>query len=86
MSDFKYPLGAKAKDKVTGFEGIIIGRSEWLTGCNTYVLKPKAKDGEVKSSEYFDEGVIKILKEDAVKPEEVQAEKKGGPRKDQELR
>jgi len=32
------PLGKKAKDKITGFVGIIIGRAQYLTGCDQYAL------------------------------------------------
>jgi hypothetical protein len=60
MSKFKFPLGIKAKDKITGFEGIILGRGDYLTGCNTYGLKPKVdKDGKIQNMEWFDEGTIK---------------------------
>jgi hypothetical protein len=35
---FKFRLGMKAKDSITGFEGIIIARIEYLTGCQQYQL------------------------------------------------
>lgn len=47
-------LGKEGKDKITGFQGIITGRVEYLYGCNQYCLVPKAKDGEIKSGEWFD--------------------------------
>ena len=34
-------LGQKARDKITGFEGTIIGRAEYLTGCTQFCLAPK---------------------------------------------
>jgi len=58
---FEHKLGLKAKDKITGFQGIIIGRTQWLTGCNTYTLKPRVdKDGKDCESCHFDEDVIEI--------------------------
>jgi len=36
---FKFELGDKLKDLVTDFEGQVIGRTNWFTGCNTYGLK-----------------------------------------------
>jgi hypothetical protein len=33
---FKHELGKEAKDKITGYEGIIVCRCEHLFGCNTY--------------------------------------------------
>ena len=54
-------LGQKAKDKVTGFEGIIIGRCQYLTGCDQYGLVPPARDGKIESAQWFDEGRIEIV-------------------------
>jgi len=36
---FKYNLGEKFKDKLTGFVGIIQARTEYLTGCIKYGLQ-----------------------------------------------
>jgi len=59
---FKHNLGKKATDKVTGFTGIIIGRSEFLSGCNTYGLAPRVgKDGNRIDTEWFDEDRIGIV-------------------------
>lgn len=55
-------LGVKAKDKVTGFEGIVIGHARHLTGCDTYGLKAKAKKGEPPTAgEWFDEGTLEVI-------------------------
>jgi len=79
MSKFLHPLGAKAKDKITGFEGIIIGRGDYLTGCNTYGLKPRVdKEGKMREAKWFDEGSIKIIGK-GISAEEVKAPKRGGP-------
>lgn len=76
--NFEYQLGFKAKDKVTDLEGIIISRAEWLTGCNTYCLKPKAKDGKELEGQWVDEGRIEIIGPGITK-DEVKAKKNGGP-------
>ena len=55
MSVFQFELGAFARDRVTGFEGVIIGRVEYLTGCVQYSVAPKAKNNEFKESQWFDE-------------------------------
>ena len=79
MSEFIFKLGAKAKDKITGFDGIIIGRADHITGCNTYGLKPKInKDGEIKEAEWFDEGMI-VITGKGIKPNTVKAVDDGGP-------
>ena len=35
---FKFELGIMAKDRVSGFKGIIMVRAEYLTGCIKYGL------------------------------------------------
>ncbi|MBC8053766.1 MAG: hypothetical protein H7Y13_11945 [Sphingobacteriaceae bacterium] len=77
----RFKLGEKAKDKVTGFEGIIIGRAEYLTGCDQYGLTPPAKDGKVEKNEWFDEGRIEIIGE-GFPASAVMGSKKGGPNRD----
>ena len=48
-------LGATYKDVITGFNGIAIGKVEYLSGCNQALIVPKAsKDGAIKDSCWFD--------------------------------
>ncbi len=62
-TQFKHELGIEAKDTVTGFRGIIIGRAQHLTGCNTYGLKPLVdKEGKILEDQWFDETRIDIIK------------------------
>ena len=43
---FKFKLGAKVKDTLTGFEGVVMARTEYYTGCNTYgIQSPKLIKG-----------------------------------------
>lgn len=75
-------LGQKAKDKITGFQGTLTGRTQWLTGCDQYCLVPPVdKDGKVGDSVWFDEGRIEILGP-GVSAEAVQADRGGGPQRD----
>ena len=75
-------LGKKAKDKITGFEGIITGKAIYLFGCSQYSIAPSVdKEGKCKTSEWFDEGRIEVIGK-GVAPEEVRAEKPGGPNRD----
>ena len=79
MSEFIFELGAKAKDKLTGFEGIITGRADHITGCNTYGIKAKlGKNGKPQEAEWFDEGMITIVGK-GIKPNTVTAKEDGGP-------
>jgi hypothetical protein len=64
--EFKFDLGKRAKDKISGFTGIITSRIEYLTGCDQYGLKAPIKaDGEPIDVHYFDEGRIVILDDGA---------------------
>jgi len=48
-------LGIKVKDKITGFEGIVIGFVQYLSGCNqSLVVPPVDKDGKVVAGEWLD--------------------------------
>jgi len=50
----KIKLGVKAKDVVTGFEGIVTAKVEYLNGCVQYALKPKI---DPKAKEKMPEGI-----------------------------
>ena len=64
---FKYPRGAWAKDVVTGFEGWIVGRFDYITGCNTYELMPVSKDGAKAEGVWVDENRLKVTHKKALK-------------------
>ena len=70
-------LGKLGRDKVTGFEGIIVAKGIYLFGSDAYALSPKAKDGKVKFARWFDIGRIEIT-DDGITAEEVKGEKPGG--------
>jgi len=70
-------LGKLGKDKVTGFEGVIIGKTEYLYGCAAYGLTPKAVGGKLEDSKWFDEGRIEIIGA-GITAEEVKGDKPGG--------
>jgi hypothetical protein len=54
---FKFELGDELKDLVTGFTGIVMGRTQYFTGCNHYGLcsRKLAEGKEVDKWEWFDE-------------------------------
>lgn len=74
-------LGLKAKDKITGFEGILTGRAQYLYGCDQYCIVPPARDGKVGEVQWFDEGRIEITGK-GISPKDVQVQKPGGPQRD----
>jgi hypothetical protein len=56
----KTKLGHKATDIITGFEGVITGRCEYLTGCTQLLLAAPAKDGAAGVGAWFDEQRCRI--------------------------
>jgi len=72
-------LGVEAKDKVTGFQGIVTSRHTYITGCDQYTLSPpKKEDGSLCDNYQFDEGRIEIIGK-GINKEEITSKKKGGP-------
>ena len=57
-------LGDKAKDSVTGFEGICVARTEWLNGCIRCSLQSDKldKEGKPQDSQVFDEPQLVVTK------------------------
>jgi len=39
-------LGQKVRDKVTGFEGIVVSKVDYITGCSQNGVTPQIKAGE----------------------------------------
>lgn len=76
----KIELGDEAKDTVTGLVGVVVARTQWLTGCARIVLQPKCKkDNEMKPNAEFDEPQVVLVKR-AKKPKEKKEDDIGGPR------
>ncbi len=59
---FKFKLGSEVEERITGYTGIIMGRSDYLTGCVQYgILSPIfKKDGEPRDWIWYDESRIKL--------------------------
>lgn len=71
-------LGDKAKDSITGFQGIVIAITDWLSGCRRILIQPeKLIEGKVVEAMPFDEPQVVLIKAGAV-PEGPHV--KGGPR------
>jgi len=53
---YKFALGEKVRDKVTGLEGVVIGRANHISGCDTFGVQSSVlKDGVPADCKYFDE-------------------------------
>lgn len=83
MEDFKLGLGDEVQDKVTGFTGIVRGRTQYyLTGCNTYGIQNTklGKDGNPREWKWFDEDQLKLKKSKKITlTNSTEATKRGGP-------
>lgn len=56
MTSFKFRRGEYLADLITGIKGVVVGRQDFLTGCNRYLLQPPAdKDGKFVEGIWFDE-------------------------------
>lgn len=57
-------LGDLVKDRVTGFEGVAICRSEWLNRCVRITIQPRnLKDGKVIDGDCFDIEQLEVIKQ-----------------------
>lgn len=58
-------LGQKVKDVITGFEGLTVGRAEYLTGCTQVLVVPQRLTAEGKriDGEWFDEQRLQVTDE-----------------------
>ena len=71
-------LGDKARDTVTGFEGICVARTDWISGCARLTLQPPTgKDGKIPDAQTFDEPMLALVKRAALA---VGPKNSGGPR------
>lgn len=55
-------LGDRVRDKITGYTGIIMARTEWLYGCNRYIVQAEAlHDGKPVEHQAFDEPQLEVV-------------------------
>jgi hypothetical protein len=63
MESNEVNLGDVVKDKITGFQGMVIAITHWLNGCIRINVQPQAlKDGKPIESECFDIQQIEVVK------------------------
>jgi hypothetical protein len=55
--EMKFELGQEVKEIVTGFKGIVMGRTEYITGCKQYGILPRkmTDKGNVPDWTWLDE-------------------------------
>lgn len=78
--EFKFELGDRVKDIITGFTGIVYARIEWFNGCHRYALTSEKTDDKGKPVEVnTDSEQLQLIEPAAVKPRERDGAKTGGP-------
>ena len=56
-------LGAKVRDRISGFKGVAVARTERLYDCvRIGVLSQKLKDGQVTEPQWFDEAQVEVVR------------------------
>ena len=82
-TDFKFNRGDEVRDKITGFQGIITSRTDYINGCNRYGVQPKADKCKMVDAYNIDEQSLELVAElvhSAYKGKElVGAGRPGGP-------
>ena len=56
-------LGDKVRDRVTGFKGIAVGKTTWLTGCDRITVQPEGvtKEGKLFETFSFDVDTLEVV-------------------------
>ena len=62
---FKFEMNQVVKDKVTGFQGIILARLEFATGCQHYGISVQSvtPGSKIPDWEYLDEARLELVTE-----------------------
>ena len=57
----KVLLGQSVIDCITGFKGVVLGRVEYISGCNQVLVQPKVdKTGAPRDSLWIDEQRVQV--------------------------
>lgn len=60
-------LGDQARDRISGFEGIVVAITDWLAGCRRITIEPPLlHDGKPIGSQTFDAALVELIQPDAI--------------------
>lgn len=66
---FRFTYGQTLRDVLTGFEGQLVRRSDYITGCNTYLIQPFVDQSRQDfESRWIDESRLEIVKDEGKNP------------------
>jgi hypothetical protein len=73
-------LGDKVKDRISSYQGIVIGITQWIFGCvRITVQSQELKDGKPVDSVCFDQQQLELIEENSL---ERKVDPPAGPRPD----
>jgi len=78
MKQGEVKLGDLVKDTITGVQGVVVTRSEWLNGCETVSVQQREldKDGKPHERLAFDVEQIELVERQGMKKA---TKESGGP-------
>lgn len=63
--EFKFELSNRVSDPISGIDGIIVTRAQYLAGYNRYEVQPyplETKDGmQIRETRWVDEALLSIV-------------------------
>jgi hypothetical protein len=53
----QFDLGVTLRDKITGYEGVVVGFVQYISGCNQYLIRARVteKGKDPSAGEWIDE-------------------------------
>lgn len=58
-------LGDVVRDKITGFNGVVIVAADYLNGCHRVCVQPRElREGKIVEAEYFDVEQVERVEEE----------------------
>lgn len=73
-------LGDEVVDIITGFQGVVTGKTTYINGCVQFSVRPKVlKDGKMIDLEWIDDKRLKIINEASGALAEMTNTARGGP-------
>lgn len=71
MSDVE--LGDRVRDKISGFTGIVVARTEYIESCDQVWIRPEklGANGELQKAEWFDAPWVEVVEKGVYQPKAV---------------
>lgn len=77
-----FNLGDEVKDQITGYQGIVIARTQWLRQCDRYTVQSRQldKDGNPMPYHSFDADDLILIEANVIQTRPPVERTNGGPR------